>query len=434
MCDHDAKLPFKMVLCKPAFNVEPARAGSRRRRLWDLSRDCHCPVIGVCLPLIVLRQAVNRAFGGRSQADDYELHVGAVSACTSRNQLSDVLQNELERRYATIIRHFKCAKSTDSVATLWRQAVDRGDVAGAFWAALTHPRCDSLLEDALCREMHMIQHQAGATTRVDRCKFDALMHENGVVTRELAKVQERCTRLLSDRNREIEKLSAELMQARSVVVGKDSMIAFLRADLAELQASVPELESRMRLKQKLAAMVDRQHTQNAQLGELRRELAEAREQIEILRAAQVNVACTAATENAVPIASPIKVHLRDKTVLCVGGRSGSVADYRGIVEQIGGRFAHHDGGLENNVSLLQASLAAADLVICQTGCISHNAYWRVKDFCKRTGKRCVFVNNPSASSLSKSLSDQLRQIVIHDVTDEAAENDLPPVLTDTSST
>ena len=83
---------------------------------------------------------------------------------------------------------------------------------------------------------------------------------------------------------------------------------------------------------------------------------------------------------------------------------------------------------------IQASLAAADLVICQTGCISHNAYWRVKDFCKRTGKRCVFVNNPSASSLSKSLSDQLRQIVIHDVTDEAAENDLPPVLTDTSST
>lgn len=33
----------------------------------------------------------------------------------------------------------------------------------------------------------------------------------------------------------------------------------------------------------------------------------------------------------------------------------------------------------------------ADLVVYQTGCISHNAYWRVKDFCKCTGKRCVFV-------------------------------------------
>jgi hypothetical protein len=49
------------------------------------------------------------------------------------------------------------------------------------------------------------------------------------------------------------------------------------------------------------------------------------------------------------------------------------------------------------------TLAAADLVICQTGCISHDAYWRVKDHCKRTGKRCVFVENPSRSGLQRAL-------------------------------
>ncbi len=65
-------------------------------------------------------------------------------------------------------------------------------------------------------------------------------------------------------------------------------------------------------------------------------------------------------------------------------------------------LAHHDGGLEDRHSVLDASLAAADLVICQTGCISHNAYWKVKDFCKRTGKRCVFVENPSTSSLARA--------------------------------
>jgi hypothetical protein len=54
--------------------------------------------------------------------------------------------------------------------------------------------------------------------------------------------------------------------------------------------------------------------------------------------------------------------------------------------------------------VLQASLAAADLVICQTGCISHNAYWKVKDFCKRTGKRCIFVENPSTSSFARGLA------------------------------
>jgi hypothetical protein len=89
----------------------------------------------------------------------------------------------------------------------------------------------------------------------------------------------------------------------------------------------------------------------------------------------------------------------------VGGRRGNVASYRALVEQVGGQFSHHDGGLEDNVARLEASMAQADLVICQTGCISHSAYWRVKDYCKRTGKRCLFVDNPSVSSLARGLEE-----------------------------
>lgn len=81
--------------------------------------------------------------------------------------------------------------------------------------------------------------------------------------------------------------------------------------------------------------------------------------------------------------------LHDKAVLCVGGRSGSVPTYRQIVEGTGGRFLHHDGGEEHNPVQLDTSRAAADLVICQTGCISHDTYWRVNDHCKRHGKQCV---------------------------------------------
>lgn len=39
----------------------------------------------------------------------------------------------------------------------------------------------------------------------------------------------------------------------------------------------------------------------------------------------------------------------------------------------------------------EATLAAADMVICQVACISHDDYWRVEDHCKRTGKQCVLV-------------------------------------------
>ena len=93
--------------------------------------------------------------------------------------------------------------------------------------------------------------------------------------------------------------------------------------------------------------------------------------------------------------------------MCVGGRTGNVASYRGIIEKMGGRYVHHDDGLEDNLGLLDANIAAADLVICQTGCISHNAYWRVKDHCKRTGTRCIFVDNPSPSSLFRRVLDSV---------------------------
>ena len=97
--------------------------------------------------------------------------------------------------------------------------------------------------------------------------------------------------------------------------------------------------------------------------------------------------------------------LSGKCVLCVGGRSGAVDAYRQRIEQYGGRFLHHDGGLEENLHRIDSALAAADLVICQAGCISHNAYWRVKEQCKRTGKPCVFLRSPGVSSLQRVIEE-----------------------------
>ncbi len=46
-----------------------------------------------------------------------------------------------------------------------------------------------------------------------------------------------------------------------------------------------------------------------------------------------------------------------------------------------------------------ASAAAADLVICQTGCLSHGDYWRVQDQCRRTGQTCVLVEQSAAARI-----------------------------------
>ena len=54
----------------------------------------------------------------------------------------------------------------------------------------------------------------------------------------------------------------------------------------------------------------------------------------------------------------------------------------------------------DDLSDLEGSFEAADLVICQTGCLSHGAYWRVQDHCRRTGKTCVLVEQTAAASIS----------------------------------
>lgn len=95
------------------------------------------------------------------------------------------------------------------------------------------------------------------------------------------------------------------------------------------------------------------------------------------------------------------VNIAGKCVLCVGGRSGAVDAFRAAIEQRGGRFLHHDGGLEESLHRIDGALAAADLVICQSGCISHNDYWRVKEQCKRTGKLCLFMKRGGVSRLSR---------------------------------
>lgn len=45
------------------------------------------------------------------------------------------------------------------------------------------------------------------------------------------------------------------------------------------------------------------------------------------------------------------------------------------------------------------SQRAADLVICQTGCVSDSDHWRDNDQCKRTGKPCVLASQPQALDL-----------------------------------
>ena len=216
---------------------------------------------------------------------------------------------------------------------------------------------------------------------------DLIAREHRVLIGEYGRAQARCSAQLAAQAARIAQLESELMRARAQVVIRDTQLALARDALAELAAAAPGLPTRARLARKVEWLSER-------VQDLMREL---------LRLQWVPA------PSAVPRAAlqaDLLAGVREKAVLYVGNylhqESGQDADgahaAQQAIEQAGGRFLHHAGGDAgaDDAAALEAGLVAADLVICQTGCVSHDAYWRVHDHCKRTGKQCVLVDQPQA--------------------------------------
>ncbi|HEY1398395.1 DUF2325 domain-containing protein [Roseateles sp.] len=394
-----------------ASDDTPVPRGSRRRRLWELPAQALCPVIGVCLPMPVLRRKLGKLLGGEALANDYEMHCGAINECARRGPVSEMLQKELDQRFAMALRQSAQHKTAEALTRWWNAAQQGNDVGGALWGALTHARCDAALQEQVLRDIHMLQHQVGAANRADLQRLDELQDEHGILTRELAQAQSRSTRLLAERARELELSQAECLRLRGELLARDTLAAGLRDELQQLEDSIPGLRHRHEQAKHLQTQQDRIHQleralltsrqqaerEQRRADELQQALAQSERQLaqQQTRTAQQSES-QPGSESALP-------SLDERSVLCVGGRPAVVPIYRQLIERTGGRFLHHDGGEEDAVSKLDASLAAADLVICQTGCISHDAYWRVKDHCKRHNKKCVYIESPSASGMRRAL-------------------------------
>ena len=391
-------------------DILPRSTGSRRPRLWELDHKCHCPIVGACFDVAEMRKLVTRLMTFPQRPSDFELHVTAVQQCEVRTPLSSLLQKELERKYGLPVQRSKAAATEDQLRDFWRAAVAAGDVAGGLWAVLSHAACSEALAQEIYGDIHMLQHQLGAGQRVEQRRHLQLQRENVALGRELAAIQQRFTEYRSERAGELEFCREQLAAARVEAVQQASLAARHAQELDSLRRDAADPDERLRLEYRMqqaeaeaAALRVRLAEREAELG---RQQADNRrlEQELLLLSERPLPACAESCPSAA------QAELAGRRVLCVGGLGSATQRYRSLVEVRGGEFVHHDGGLEENLRRLDAVIAAADAVICQTGCISHNAYWRVKEQCKRSGKQCSFVGNPSLSSFLQVLDDIAREL------------------------
>lgn len=380
------------------------KIGSKRRKLWALPHKFHCPVIGVCFEVGHLRALMARVLVFPRDTTDFVLHTTAVGACETRSQLAELMQKNLEKRYQLIIRRFATAKNGEELLNRWREASrSSDDLAGALWASWTHPACNTELEQEIYNDIHMIQHQVGTAGRASLSRLKELKADNLRLNTQLLDARREMETLRSAKSDEIRLLQQRLSAMRAEMAGKEAWTASLKSQFEQLQQSMPDLKSRQALAQRASDAEARAIALAAENQQLRQKT----EQLEQLaRHADETIKHLLATDERLPEPSAASEEsanaaLAGKCILCVGGRSGSVESYRQVVEQRGGRFLHHDGGLEESLHRIDSSLAAADLVVCQAGCISHNAYWRVKEQCKRTGTQCVFVKSAGVASFER---------------------------------
>lgn len=382
-----------------AETTAPARQGSARRKLWELGGHAPCPVTGVCLRLPELLKLARKAELDVAGLSEYETHIAVVSECRRRTPLAELVQRELDARHGLFVLKSLKLKTTESLAHWWDQSCMGMDWAGVFWAVLTHARCTPELEFAVLGQVHMLQHQVGMAARVDMTRLQSLVQDNQKLGDELAITQQRLQTAAMELAQLKAQHEAERVRVRGELIRAHTALEQAQAQCDDLKRQSPDLPLRQRLVEDNRQLIE--HNQ-----QLRRALS------------RVNEAGPATPEWSAPTAAkPVQVSgappsvpsdagwvIHDRSVLCVGGRTRVIPVYRELIEDKGARFLHHDGGEEDKAGQLGPMLQSADLVICQVGCISHNAYWRVKEHCKRHGKPCLFVETPSRSAMERVLS------------------------------
>ncbi len=220
----------------------------------------------------------------------------------------------------------------------------------------------------------------------------SLPQEFLALCRQLGGAQQRCSDAMQAQARQIEALTAEVVRLRGAVVVRDTRLAFVREELEQLRATSPGLPHRQAMARHIGLLAERITT-------LSRECLRWRQAAAAGQAAGVSASrqCDGA------VVSGMEPVMQVPPVPSARGSDSHAAQHA----QAGEGAACE----ECRNTALDASLAAADLVICQTGCISHDDYWRVQDHCRRTGKPCILVDQPLAVREAQALA-ALRPMVV----------------------
>jgi hypothetical protein len=363
------------------------RDSNRRARLVDLDSHLHCSVIGTCLSTSELRKLVPKFTDlDRQHASDLEIHHAAVELAIEGGAGAKALQKALDARYAGAVRRFESAKSSEALLVLWKEALKSGDIPPAYWAVMTHPQAIMSVRQAAFGDLHMLSHLVGAANRADIRRLVALEEENAALKDKIERQQIKLHELSTERDASILRLTEQVTELSaktpripdSSAEGQEAEIGTLREALLARDERLAIHTSRREAAEQ-RALNEQNHART-----LSQRLDDTIATLNIVQAecSALEQAVLAQGDNTHSRSAEL-ANLTGKRVVYVGGRPGSNAALRQLVESAGGDFVVHDGGIEDRKGMFAAALPRADIVVFPVDCIDHDSMNLLKRVCDR---------------------------------------------------
>lgn len=375
---------------RPAFSVaDPAEAPlpvpSKRSRIWELSPGLHCSIVGTCLSAAELRQILTKAGFATSGVSDHDLHKQGVLIAGRHDGTAKLLHKALDHRHQLAIKQFGRAGTEDELRALWAAARQRGDIPGAYWALLTHPVAGEVLIGDAFGDVHMLSHLVGAANRADIRRLSMLEAEKAELETKVRKQQEQLRNAVASRDAKIRELSDRLagkLASEPRPTDAGSAEATLLGLVADLERRLrTETQRRQRFEECYESSrreLAREHTLRLDAERQQHALRAELEALEVGMAPAMSDAPAKGAVDAWP--------LQGTTLLYVGGRPSQIRQMRAVAESSGAVFLEHDGGVEDNASLLAGLVGRADAVLFPVDCVSHAAVSAVKPLCRQMDK------------------------------------------------
>jgi hypothetical protein len=401
-----------------------------RKKLWDIPNVFHCSIAGTCLTLKDARRIISKAgYKVSGSASDYDIHGIIVTCSKDKNNVSNIVHKTLERRFSREISEYNAVNTEEELKTAWNESFSRGDIAGAYWAVMTHPLASNEFLAYVFGEVHMLSHINGASGRgnIERVHMLESMLETMKKNKKTLKIRlkELENQLIekSDLSLKLESMEEELTNYKKQLQEFRNGGTYSRL-FNELMTTVNMYETERFHKEKALSRLSEAEKKFEKINNLNEKNSNLKEENSRLKEELFYLE----NEFESSVLSGHENHkgdcagcahdkcrcggIKGRTILYVGGKSSAIPHYRAVVEKKGGVFIHHDGGQENNMSILAKDISRADAVYCPVDCVSHNACQMIKKICQQSYKEFAMLRSSGVSSLVREINGHDKSLSI----------------------